>query len=114
MFVGSLCWLMLLYLATRMNGLCIEFRYSTSRPCLSELTLWRRSKRLGHIEINMSLDDSGKPKVNETQVITKLNYFFEPYLNALTSAQVLHFVGCQKDDADKVCKVISLLTSVKR
>jgi hypothetical protein len=114
MFVGSLCWLMLSYLATRMNGLCIEFRYSTSRPCLSELTLWRRSKRLGHIEINMSLDDSGKPKVNETQVITKLNYFFEPYLNALTSAQVLHFVGCQKDDADKVCKVISLLTSVKR
>jgi hypothetical protein len=25
--VGSLCWLMLSYLVTRMNGLCPEFRY---------------------------------------------------------------------------------------
>ncbi len=39
MLVGGLCWLMLSYRATRMNGLCIEFRYSKSRPSLSEMTL---------------------------------------------------------------------------
>ena len=113
MLVGSLCWLMLSYRITHMNGLCIEFRYSKSRPGLSVMILWRGLKKLGHVEIDMSLDDSSKLKVNETQVIAKLNYFFERYQNALTSAQVMHFVGCQKDDADKVCRVISLLTSVK-
>jgi uncharacterized membrane protein YraQ (UPF0718 family) len=104
MLVGTLCWLMLWYLATRMNGLCIEFDYSRSRPGLSERTLWRGLKKLGYVEINMSLDGLGKPKVNETQVITELNYFFEWYLNALTSVQVVHFVGCQKDDADKCAR----------
>jgi len=114
MLVGSLCWLMLSYLATRMIGLCIEFRYSKSRPGLSEMTLWRGLRKLGHVEVNMSLDGSGKSKVNETQFIAKLHYFFECYHKALTSAQVVHFVGCQKEDADKVCRVISLLTSIKR
>ena len=113
MIVGSLCWLMLSYLATRMNGLCIEFRYSKSRPGLSVMTLWRGLKKLGYVEINMSLDDSGKPKLNQAQVIAKLNYFFERHQYTLTSAQVMHFVGCQRDDADKVCRVILLLTSVK-
>lgn len=96
-----------------MNVLCIEFRYSKSRPGLSVMTLWLGLRKLSHVEINMFLDNLGKPKVNQTQVIAKLNYFFERYLNALASAQVVHFVGCQKDDTDKVCKVISLLTSVK-
>jgi hypothetical protein len=111
MFVGSLCWLMLSYLATRMNGLCIEFRYSKSRPGLSEMTLWRGFKKLGHVKIDMSLDDSGKPKLNQTQVTAKLNYFFERHQNALRSAQVMHFVGCQKDDADRICRVIAKITA---
>jgi hypothetical protein len=111
MLVGSLVWLMLSYLATRMNGLCIEFRYSKSRPGLSEMTLWRGLKKLGHMEIDMSLDNLGKPKLNQTQVITKLSYFFERHQNAFISAQVMHFVGCQKDDADKVYRVIAKITA---
>jgi hypothetical protein len=114
MLAGSLCWLMLSYLATRMNGVCIEFRYSKSRSGLSEMTLWRGLKKLDHMEIDMSLDNLAKPKLNQTQVISKLSYFFERHQNTLISAQVMHFVGCQKDDADKVCRVISLLTSIKR
>ena len=66
MLVGSLCWLMLSYRITRMNGLCIEFRYSKSRPGLSVMILWRGLKKLSHLEIYMSLDVSSKPKVNET------------------------------------------------
>ncbi len=77
---------------------------------MSVMTLWRGLKKLGHVEINMSLDDSGKPKLNQTQVIAKLNYFFERHQNALTSAQVMHFVGCQRNDADKVSRVIARIT----
>jgi len=114
MAVGSLCWLMLSYLATRMNGLWIEFQYSKNGLGLWVMTLWRGLKNLGHIEIDMSLYNLGKPTVNETQVIAKLNYFFEQSFNALTSAQIVHFVGCQKDNAEKECNVLSFLTSVKR
>ena len=111
MLVGSLCWLILSYLATRVNGLCIEFRYSKSRPGLSVMTLWRGLKKLDHVEINMSLDGLGKLTINQTQVTAKLNYFFERHQHALILAQVMHFVGCQKDDADKVCRVIAKITA---
>jgi len=96
---------MLSHLSTHMNGLCIEFRFSKSRPSLSVMTLWRGLKELDHVEINMAVDNLGKPKLNQIQVTAKLNYFFERHQNALISAQVVHFVGCQKDDVDKVCRV---------
>jgi hypothetical protein len=107
MLVGSLCWLILSYLATRMNGLCIEFRYSKSRPGLSEMTLWRGLKKLGHVEINMSLDGSSKPKMNNVHVVSQMRCFFEGYGSALNSAKVLHFVGCQKGDVDRIYRVIA-------
>ena len=102
--VGSLCWLMLSYLATHMNGLCIEFCYSKSRPSLSEMRLWRGLRKLGHVKIDMSLDGSSKPKMNDVNIISQLKCFFESYRSTLSSAKVLHFVGCQKDDAARVCK----------
>ena len=105
--VGNLCWLMLSYLATRMNGFCIEFRYSKSRLGLSEMTLWRGLKKLGHVEIDMSLDGSSKPKMNDVQVVSQLKCFFESYRSTLSSSKVLHFVGCQKDDADRIYRVIT-------
>ena len=105
--VGSLCWLMLSYLATRMNGLCIEFRYSKSRSGLSEMTLWRGLKKLGHVEINMAVEGSGKPKMSDVQVVSQLKCFFESYRSALSSVRVLHFVGCQKGDVDRIYRVIA-------
>ena len=110
-FVGSLCWLMLSYLVTRMNGLCIEFCYSKSRPGLSEMTLWRGLKKLGHVKVDMSLDGSSKPKVNDVRVVSQLKCFFESYRSTLISSKVLHFVGCQKDDADKIYRVIAKITA---
>ena len=47
MLIGSLFWLLLRYITTRRNGLCIEFRYSISRSGLSEMILWRVLKKLG-------------------------------------------------------------------
>ena len=111
MLIGSLCWLILSYLATRMNGLCIEFRYSKSRPGLSVMTLWRGLKKLDHVEINMSVDGSSQPKMNDVQVVSKLKCFFESYRGALSSARVLHFVGCQKGDADRIYRVIAKITA---
>jgi len=111
MFVGSLCWLMLSYLATRMNGLCIEFRYSKNRSGLSEMTLWRGLKKLGHVEINMAVEGSGKPKMNDVQVVSQLKCFFESYRSILSSSKVFHFVGCQKDDADRIYRVITKITA---
>jgi hypothetical protein len=108
---SSLCWLMLSYLPTRMNGLCIEFCYSKSRPGLSEMTLWRGLKKLGHVEINMSLDGSSKPKTSDVQVVSQLKCFFESYRSTLSSSKVLHFVGCQKDDADRIYRVITKITA---
>jgi hypothetical protein len=90
-----------------MNGLCIEFRYSKSRPGLSEMTLWRGLKKLGHVEINMAVEGSGKPKMNDAQIVSQLKCFFESYGSTLNSSKVLHFVGCQKDDADRICRVIA-------
>ena len=58
-----------------MNGLCIEFRYSKSRPCLSEMTLWRGLKKLGHVKIDMFFDGSSKPKMNDVQVVSQLKCF---------------------------------------
>jgi hypothetical protein len=111
MLVGSLVWLMLSYLATRMNGLCIEFRYSKSRHGLSEMTLWRGLKKLGHVKIDMSLDGSSNSKVNDVQIISQLKCFFESYRSALSSSKVLHFVGCQKDDVDRIYRVITKITA---
>ena len=88
MLASSFCWLMLSYLATRMNGLCIECRYSKSRPGLSVMTLWRGLRKLGHVEINMSLDGSSKPKMNGVQVVSQLKCFFESYGRTLSSARV--------------------------
>ena len=68
MLFGSLCWLILSYLATRMNGLCIEFSYSKSRPSLSEMRPWRGLKKLGYVKIDMSLDGLSKPKMNDMQI----------------------------------------------
>jgi hypothetical protein len=110
MLVGSLCWLMLSYLATRMNGLCIEFRYSKSRPGLSVMTLWRGLKKLDYVEINMSLDRSSKPKMNDVQIFSQLKCFFEDYKSAFSSSKVLHFVGCQKGDVDRIYRVIAEIT----
>jgi hypothetical protein len=45
MLASRLCWLMLSYLDTRMNGLCFGFCYSKSRPGLSEMSLWRGLNR---------------------------------------------------------------------
>ena len=108
--IGSLLWMLLWYWATRRNGVCIEFRYSNSRPGLSEMTLWRGLKKLGNVEINMSLDGSGKPQMDNRQIIAQLKYVFEGCKGVLISAQVLHFVGCQKDDADRICRVIVDIT----
>ena len=101
---------MLSYLATRMNGLCIEFRYSKSRPGLSVMTLWRGLKKLGHVEINMSLDGSSKPKMNDVQVVSQLKCFFESYRSILSSSKVLHFVGCQNGDVARIYRVIAKIT----
>mgnify|MGYP001580725947 CR=1 FL=1 len=109
--IGSLLWMLLWYWATRRNGVCIEFRYSNSRPGLSEMTLWRGLKKLGHVKIDMSLDGSSKPKMNDVQVVSQLKCFFESYRNALSSARVLHFVGCQKGDVDRIYRVIAKITS---
>jgi hypothetical protein len=111
MLVGSLCWLMLSYLGTRMNGLCIDFRYSKSRSGLSEMTLLRGLKKLGYVEINMAVEGSGKPKMNDAQIVSQLKCFFESYRSALSSARVLHFVGCQKDDVDRIYRVIAKITA---
>lgn len=74
---------------------------------MSEMTLWRGLKKLGHVEIDMSLDGSSKPKMNDVQVVSQLKCFFEGYRSALSSSKVLHFVGCQKDDADRIYRVIT-------
>jgi hypothetical protein len=75
------------------------------------MTLWRGLRKLGHVEINMSLDDSSKPKMNDVQIVSQLKCFFESYRSTLSSAKVLHFVGCQKDDADRICRVIAKITA---
>jgi len=68
-------------------------------------------KKLGHVKIDMSLDGSSKPKMNDVQVVSQLKYFFESYRSTLSSLKVLHFVGCQKDDAERICRVIAKITS---
>jgi len=75
------------------------------------MTLWRGLKKLGHVDINMAVEGSGKPKMNDAQVVSQLKCFFESYRSALSSAKVLHFVGCQKDDADRIYSVIAKITT---
>jgi hypothetical protein len=94
-----------------MNGLCIEFRYSKSRSGLSEMTLWRGFKKLGHVRIDMSLDGSSNPKMNDVQVVSQLKCFFESYRSTLNSSKVLNFVGYQKDDVDRIYRVIPKITA---
>jgi hypothetical protein len=41
------------------------------------------------------------------KVVSQLKCFFESYRSALSSSKVLHFVGCQKDDVDRIYRVIT-------
>jgi hypothetical protein len=41
------------------------------------------------------------------QVVSHLKCFFESYRSTLSSSKVLHFVGCQKDDADRIYRMIT-------
>ena len=59
----------------------------------------------------MAVEGSGKPKMNDAQIVSQLKCFFESYRSALSSARVLHFVGCQKDDADRICRVIAKIAT---
>jgi hypothetical protein len=70
-----------------------------------------RIKKLGYVKIDMSLDGSSNPKMNDVQIISQLKCFFESYRSALSSPKVLNFVGCQKDDADRICRVIAKITA---
>ena len=104
--IGSAFWFFLSYLVTRSNGLCIEFRYSKSRPGLSVVTLWRGLKRLGQMELDVALGKDGNQKLTESQALAKLNYFFNRYQNAIDLAKTIHFVGCRESDADNICMLI--------
>jgi len=105
--IGSAFWFLLSYLVTRNNGLCIEFRYSKSRPGMSIVTLWRGLKKLGQMELNVTLDKDGTQKLTESQALAKLNYFLNRYQNAIDVAKTIHFVGCRESDADKICLLFS-------
>jgi len=59
-----------------MNGLCIEFRYSKSRPGSSVMRLWRGLKKLDHMKIDMSLDNLAKPKLNQPPSHFQIKMFF--------------------------------------
>ena len=104
--IGSAFWFLLSYLVTRNNGLCIEFRYSKSRPGMSIVTLWRGLKKLGQMELNVTLDKDGTQKLTESQALAKLNYFLNRYQNAICLAKTMHFVGCRKTDADRISQLI--------
>ena len=105
--IGSAFWFLLSYLVTRSNGLCIEFRYSKSRPGLSVVTLWSGLKNLGQIDLDVTLDKGGTQKLTESQVLAKLNYFLNRYQNATNVAKTMHFVGCRESDAKKICQLFS-------
>ena len=105
--LGSAFWFLLSYLVTRRNGLCIEFRYSKSRPGLSVVTLWRGFKRLGQFELDVALDKDGTQKLTKSQALAKLNYFLNRYQNAIDVAKTINFVGCRQADANKICQLIS-------
>ena len=87
--------------------MCIEFRYSKSRPGLSVVTLWRGLKKLGQMELNVAPDKSGAPKINESQALAKLNYFLNRYQSATNVAKTMHFVGCRESDTNKICQMFS-------
>ena len=105
--IGSAFWFLLSYLVTRSNGLCIEFRYSKSRPGLSVVTLWSGLKNLGQIDLDVTLDKGGTQKLTESQVLAKLNYFLNRYQNATNVAKTMHFVGCRESDTKKICQLFS-------
>ena len=104
--IGSAFWFLLSYLVTRSNGLCIEFRYSKSRPGMSIVTLWRGLKQLGQMELDVTLDKCGTQKLTESQALAKLNYFLNRYQNAIDVAKAIHFIGCRENDADRICMLI--------
>ena len=105
---GSAFWFLLSYLVTRNNGLCIEFRYSKSRPGLSVVTLWSGLKRLGQMELDVALDKDGNQKLTESQALAKMNYFLNRYQNAIDVAKTIHFVGCRESDTKKIFQLLSL------
>ena len=74
------------------------------------MALWRGLKKLGHVEINMAVEGSGRPKMKDAQIASQLKCFFESYRSVLSSVKVLHFMGCQKDVADRICRVILKVT----
>ena len=105
--IGSAFWFLLSYLVTRNNGLCIEFRYSKSRPGLSVVTLWSGLKKLGQLELDVALGKDGTQKLTESQALAKLNYFLNRYQNAINLAKTIHFVGCRERDANKIRQLFS-------
>ena len=66
--IGSVFWFLLSYLVTCYNGLCIEFRYSKSRPGFSVVTFWRGLKKLGEMELDVGLDKSGTPELMKARL----------------------------------------------
>ena len=70
------------------------------------MTLWRGLKKLGDVKIDMSLDCSSNPNRNDVEIFSQLKCFFESYRSTLSSLKGLHFVDCQKDDVDRICRVI--------